>query len=75
MKLKDEKEKRVEGLPSTLRGITVNLLGDRDVIAEFKDVAFLEMPDFLVEHDADGPFLRVVTERGHYQIRLTSTKP
>lgn len=77
MESKDEKGKWVEGTLSELRGININILGDRKDIAAFKDVAFLEMPEFLVEHDVDGPFLRVVTERAHYKIRLTwpSMKP
>ena len=76
MESKDEKEK-VEELSPTLRGIDISILGDREDIAKFEDQAFLEMPDFLVEHDVDGPFLKVVTERAHYKIRLTwpSMKP
>ena len=58
---------RTAGKPKILRGILIQIEGD---CSKFKDVAFLEMPHVLVEHDADGAFLKVVTEVGHYKIRL-----
>ena len=70
MKQNIQKEK-TEELSPKLRGIDISILGDRDVIDKFEDEAFLEMPEFLVEHDANGPFLKVVTEKAHYKIRLS----
>ena len=61
---------QVKGIPKKLRGIKVRLKGDKETIEQFKDVAFLEMPELLIERDHKGPFLRVVTEKGHYRIRL-----
>ena len=78
--MKDKKEsldpremsKRVEGKAGKLRGIEINIRGEKETINKYKDKAFLEMPHFLIEDD-DGrraPFLRVVTEKGSYRIKL-----
>ena len=70
--IREQEEDRIKASlkAGRLRGVDVSILGDRDDIANFEDVAFLEMPDLLVEQDADGPFLKVVTEKAHYKIRL-----
>jgi hypothetical protein len=53
--------------PKSIRGISVSLKG---ALPKIEDVAFIEMPKFLIEVDRIGPFLRVITEKGHYRIRL-----
>ena len=51
-----------------VRGIKIDVSGVD--LNKVPDICFLDMPDFLVEHDADGPFLGVQTEKAHYKIRL-----
>lgn len=66
----DPREMSLRDSRYRLRGVEVRLVGARKTIEEFEDVAFLEMPHFFVEHDGDGPFLKVVTETAHYKLRL-----
>lgn len=70
MSKEDGKEIRVGDIPKKLRGFSFEIIGKKEDIDEYKDVAFLEIPELLIERDHKGPFLRVVTEKGHYRIRL-----
>lgn len=62
-----KKKKIVSVGEARLRGHLIQIQGD---LSRFSDIAYLEMPEFLIERDQKGPFLRVVTEKGHYRIRL-----
>ncbi len=70
MSKEDGKKISVGDVPKKLRGLSIQITGKKEYIDEYKDVAFLEMPESLIERDYKGPFLRVVTEKGHYRIRL-----
>ena len=62
---------RAKGESKRFRGIEVTIRGKKEDIDKYKDVAFLEMPHFLIEDDGRrAPFLRVVTEKGSYRIKL-----
>lgn len=60
-------KKRKIAREKKLRGQLIQFQGD---ISQFTDIAYLETPELLIERDRKGPFLRVVTEKGHYRIRL-----
>lgn len=83
MVLKDKKEKQdpvpVEvayppgydpDILERVRCFAIEFKGDQERFAKSPDLAFMELNDFFVERDRAGPFLRVVTETGHYRIRL-----
>ena len=70
MSLENEKGKNAEHIPPVVRCFLVEFKGDQVRFAKSPDIVFLEVNDFFVEHDADGPFLGVKTEKGHYKIRL-----
>lgn len=65
----DEKKNGKRLIPKKLRGILIEI--ESDCLKEIKDVAFVEIPRFLIEEDGRrSPFLRVVTEQGSYRIKV-----
>lgn len=66
-----EMSKQVAGKQKRLRGLDINIRGKKADIANYSDVAFAEMPSLFIEDDGRrSPFLRVVTEKGSYRIKL-----
>jgi len=63
------KQKLVEGKPNRLRGICVDLRGAKEDVDKFKDVAFLETPEFLIERDRKG-FLLTTEREVRAQVRV-----
>lgn len=58
------------GISEKLRGIRLySTPPDKDPEPGV-DVAFFEAPDFLIKHDAEGPYFEIVTEKNTYIGRL-----
>lgn len=70
MSKEDGKKKQEMSAIEKVRAFEIVFKGDQERFAKAPDFAFMEVNDFFVERDRKGPFLRVITEKGHYRIRL-----